>query len=411
VRRWRDGDSISVISRALSKPRGSVFTVLKHHGGIAPAERVRRADRLTAEERESISRGLEAGASLRSIAVSIGRPASTVNREVARNGGRGKYRAVAAEQRAQEQTRRPKPSALQNNPMLRRLVIELLENERSPEQIVGHLRLVYLDNPLLRISHESIYRAVYTTRWKMIPRELCTKLRTGRPIRPLRVARASVGRTAAGPAGGKVIVKTCRCGRCGRCGNPGVKVNRQDWAFGVLVSHLRSPRRLFAKSRHHTHTQTDIDLQPEPIAINPHLLGSYDRPAHQSDHILPRPPARLRPGEPARDPRMQPIQLRRPLININRPHNRPTNRSSRRSPAECRCSIKGLTRRHPVLAAANYRRATRDIAAVRCVSRTTVGYSEPRDGRQQEAASRRHVAAGPPSAALAGPPGPRRGAL
>ncbi|WP_219912202.1 helix-turn-helix domain-containing protein [Nonomuraea fuscirosea] len=81
-RRWRAGESISVISRALGKPPGSVFTVLKHHGGIAPAARVRRADRLSAEERESISRGLEAGASLRSIAVSIGRPASTVSREV-----------------------------------------------------------------------------------------------------------------------------------------------------------------------------------------------------------------------------------------------------------------------------------------------------------------------------------------
>lgn len=102
---------------------------------------MRRADRLSAEERESISRGLEAGASLRSIAVSIGRPASTVSREVARNGGQVKYRAVAAEQRAQEQARRPKPSALQENPVLRQLVIELLDNEWSPEQIVGHLRL------------------------------------------------------------------------------------------------------------------------------------------------------------------------------------------------------------------------------------------------------------------------------
>lgn len=182
-RRWRAGDSISVISRALGKPPGSVFTVLKHHGGIAPAERVRRADHLTADDRESISRGLEAGASLRSIAVSIGRPASTVSREVARNGGRVKYRAFAAEQRAREQSRRPKPSALQVNPLLRQLVIELLDTEWSPEQIVGHLRLLHADNPMMRISHESIYRAIYTTRWKVIPRELCSKLRTGRPIR------------------------------------------------------------------------------------------------------------------------------------------------------------------------------------------------------------------------------------
>ena len=36
-RRWRAGESISVISRQIGKPPGSVFTVLKHHGGIAPA--------------------------------------------------------------------------------------------------------------------------------------------------------------------------------------------------------------------------------------------------------------------------------------------------------------------------------------------------------------------------------------
>ncbi|GAA1624575.1 hypothetical protein GCM10009733_021590 [Nonomuraea maheshkhaliensis] len=67
--------------------------------------------------------------------------------------------------------------------MLRWRVIELLDNEWSPEQIVGHLRLTHAGNPLMRISHESIYRAIYTIRWKLIPRELCTKLRTRRPIR------------------------------------------------------------------------------------------------------------------------------------------------------------------------------------------------------------------------------------
>ncbi|WP_165959488.1 hypothetical protein [Nonomuraea longispora] len=43
--------------------------------------------------------------------------------------------------------------------------IELLDNEWSPEQIVGHLRLTHAGNPVMRISHESIYRAIYTTRW------------------------------------------------------------------------------------------------------------------------------------------------------------------------------------------------------------------------------------------------------
>src|SRR5690606_36741099 len=88
------------------------------------------------EERESISRGLEAGVSLRSIAVSIGRSASAVSREVGRKGGRAKYRAVAAEQRAQVQARRPKPSALPDHAVLRQLVIERLDNQWFPEQIV-----------------------------------------------------------------------------------------------------------------------------------------------------------------------------------------------------------------------------------------------------------------------------------
>ncbi|SCD57211.1 hypothetical protein GA0115240_11507 [Streptomyces sp. DvalAA-14] len=35
-RRWGAGESISVISRQIGKPPGSVFTVLEHHGGIAP---------------------------------------------------------------------------------------------------------------------------------------------------------------------------------------------------------------------------------------------------------------------------------------------------------------------------------------------------------------------------------------
>lgn len=67
--------------------------------------------------------------------------------------------------------------------MLNEKVVHLLKQEWSPEQIVGHLRLHHGDDPTMRISHETIYRAVYTTRWKVVPRELCKRLRTGRPIR------------------------------------------------------------------------------------------------------------------------------------------------------------------------------------------------------------------------------------
>ncbi|MET7390585.1 hypothetical protein ACFYPT_37870 [Streptomyces sp. NPDC005529] len=61
--------------------------------------------------------------------------------------------------------------------------MELLEEDWSPEQIVGRLLRVHGDDPVMWISHEPIYRSVYTTRWKVIPRELCKRLRTGRPFR------------------------------------------------------------------------------------------------------------------------------------------------------------------------------------------------------------------------------------
>jgi IS30 family transposase len=181
--RWRAGESISVISRGIRKPPGSVFSVLKHHGGIAPAVRRSQARHLQPTERESISRGINAGESLSTIAASLERPVSTISREVARNGGRIAYRASAAQDRALEQARRPKPCLLARVPALQRKVVELLELEWSPEQIAGHLRLHHGGDSSLTISHETIYRSIYITRWKVIPRELCKKLRTGRPIR------------------------------------------------------------------------------------------------------------------------------------------------------------------------------------------------------------------------------------
>jgi IS30 family transposase len=182
-RRWRSGESISVISRGLGKRPGSVFTVLKHHGGIAPQPEKACSRRLSAADREEISRGVRAGETFAAIAAGIERPTSTVSREVGRNGGRVTYRALAAAERAREQARRPKPSALKVNPVLRHVVIEMLEQEFSPEQIAGRLRMLHPDAPQMQVSYESIYRAVYISRWKIIPRELCQRLRTGRPIR------------------------------------------------------------------------------------------------------------------------------------------------------------------------------------------------------------------------------------
>jgi IS30 family transposase len=59
-------------------------------------------------EREERSRGVAAGQSCRQIAARLGRASSTVARELARNGGRHRYRAQAADTAAFRQAQRPR---------------------------------------------------------------------------------------------------------------------------------------------------------------------------------------------------------------------------------------------------------------------------------------------------------------
>ncbi|WP_157110152.1 hypothetical protein [Nocardia anaemiae] len=39
------------------------------------------------------------------------------------------------------------------------------------------------DEPEMTISHETIYRSIYTSRRKLISKPMCKKLQTGQPIR------------------------------------------------------------------------------------------------------------------------------------------------------------------------------------------------------------------------------------
>jgi len=66
--RYWEGQSISEISRAVGRPPGSVFTILRDRGGYVPAVRTRRPQFLSGTEREEISRGLASQQSIRSIA-------------------------------------------------------------------------------------------------------------------------------------------------------------------------------------------------------------------------------------------------------------------------------------------------------------------------------------------------------
>jgi IS30 family transposase len=186
--RWRAGESISDIARALQKPPGSIHGMLEATGGISPPQRRRPRCALTPAEREEISRGLATGESLRAIAARLGRSASTVCREVNRNGGRRRYRAAKAEEQALKRSRRPRKCLLAINERLRDMVARKLREDWSPEQISGWLKRQYPNDEAMRVSHETIYRTLFVQARGALKRELLAHLRSGRMMRKSRHA-------------------------------------------------------------------------------------------------------------------------------------------------------------------------------------------------------------------------------
>jgi DNA-binding CsgD family transcriptional regulator len=80
-RRWKEGESLHEIGRALGKDHGWIHFLLSQHRGIVPAVRRRSERTPTLAEREEISRGIASGSSIREIARDLQRSASTVSRE------------------------------------------------------------------------------------------------------------------------------------------------------------------------------------------------------------------------------------------------------------------------------------------------------------------------------------------
>lgn len=197
--RWKAGESMSDIARALGKEPGSIFTFLAVQGGIVRAPRRRAAQALRSADREEISRGLAAGQSIRTIARVLHRAPSTISREVARNGGCAHYRAEAAEARAWRQGERPKRCRLARERKLRSLVAAKLRQDWSPEQIAGWLKWAYPGDARMHVSHETIYRTLYVQARGALKKELLRHLRRRHPLR--RSRRYST----AGQARGQII--------------------------------------------------------------------------------------------------------------------------------------------------------------------------------------------------------------
>jgi transposase, IS30 family len=179
-------------------PRQTAEVWFRQAGGVASNGAHRVGGRyLGVAEREEIALGLAAGRSLRVIAAGLGRPASTVCREVARNRtGRGRYRALGAQVTAEGRARRPKVAKLAGDPVLRAQVEHWLGREQwSPRQISHALAARFPDQPEMRVSHETIYQSLYVQGRGALRRELVSCLRTGRALRrPRRAQHSGAGK-------------------------------------------------------------------------------------------------------------------------------------------------------------------------------------------------------------------------
>jgi len=117
---------------------------------------------LTAEERGVIMAEQQRGTSNAGIARMLGRSPSTLSRELRRNGG-GHYDAPAsgAAYRRRRTACRRRHKLAEGTPLHGFVRDRLLYRYWSPEQIAATLRDIHPDDPAARVSHETIYAAIY----------------------------------------------------------------------------------------------------------------------------------------------------------------------------------------------------------------------------------------------------------
>ena len=181
----RAGGTVTAAAARAGVNRSTAANWVSQAGGVIPP-RTSPSNRLTFLDREEIWFGHSKGESVRSIAAGLGRAPSTISRELRGGMTRNGYRPSFAEQRSRDRAKRPRGGKLASNDRLREYVQTGLGAEHSPEQISLRLRRDFPDELEMRVSHETIYQALYVEGRGQLRRELVKALRTGRTLRKSR---------------------------------------------------------------------------------------------------------------------------------------------------------------------------------------------------------------------------------
>ncbi len=129
---------------------------------IMPQETAMSYTHLTPSEREIISQMTYAGHGPRSIGRSIGRSAGTISRELARNRTEAGYGSHTAQEKSALRRKQRLIARKLDHPPLKDEVENKLSRSWSPEEVAGRLKMDYPDDRRMQISHQTIYRWLYS---------------------------------------------------------------------------------------------------------------------------------------------------------------------------------------------------------------------------------------------------------
>lgn len=165
-----------------------------------PPRRSPRA-RLGYEDRAYMAAFLAAGMTQAQVAGRMGVSRSTVSRELARHGGAAGYDPRVANVEAMRSARRPRERRIDASPRLRAFVVDGLAARWSPRQISRRLRVEFPDDEEMRMSHETIYQAIYVQGKGSLRQELAVEM----ALRSGRTRRRPASRMPSRPRGGSWV--------------------------------------------------------------------------------------------------------------------------------------------------------------------------------------------------------------